>query len=62
MRVELTLDFYSKRVRLDLNEREVEVYRKAKESDDWDEFLDLVADDINDGLDWYLDDVNEVES
>lgn len=62
MKVELTLDFYSKRVRLDLNEREVEVYRKAKEFDDWDEFLDLVADDINDGLDWYLDDVNEVES
>lgn len=61
MKVELTLGFYSKRIRLTLDEREAEMFRKAQSDDDWDEFLDMVQDDVNDHLDWYLDDANEVE-
>lgn len=61
MRVELTLGICSNRVRLDLSDAEAEMFRKARESDDWEEFLDLVIDDINDGLDWYLDDAREIE-
>ncbi len=62
MKVELTLGFFSKRVRLTLDEREAEVFRKAQSDDDWDEFLDMVQDDMIDSLDWYLDDASEVES
>jgi Fic family protein len=61
VKVELRLGLYSKRVRLELDEREAEMFRKAQSDDDWDEFLDMVQDDVNDHLDWYLDDANEVE-
>lgn len=61
MRIELTLGIYSNRVRLDLSDIEAEMFRKARESDDWDEFLDIVIDDINDNMDWYLDDAREIE-